>query len=103
MRKALLIAALGLLLGTASTGCSEQRTWQAFVYPDGIENATSSEAVVEAAGPIFASQGECLSWAAQEAASYPNGGYECAYNCEYRVFFEDNPELRYAEIICEGR
>jgi len=72
----------------------EDRLWQSFVYPDGIENAASSEAIMNAAGPVFTTEEECLSWAAQEAGKYPGAVYQCGYNCTYREGF--------GEIICEG-
>ncbi len=73
---------------------SEDRLWQSFVYPNGIENAASSEAILSAAGPVFTSEEECVSWSAQEAAKYPSAVYQCGYNCTYRKGF--------GEIICEG-
>ena len=73
---------------------SDDRFWQSFVYPNGIENAASSEAILSAAGPVFTSEEECVSWSAQEVAKYPSAGYQCGYNCTYRKGF--------GTIICEG-
>ncbi len=73
---------------------SEDRLWQSFVYPYGIENAAPSEAILSAAGPVFTSEEECVSWSAQEVAKYPSAGYQCGYNCTYRKGF--------GTIICEG-
>lgn len=68
-------------------GCSSEKTWTGYYYPDKNNIGDEKTWVIQ---PGFENIDYCREWVDNVAKDNQNYDYECGYNCTYRQEYKMN-------------